>query len=88
MVFKNNIPQPGDSPSTQSQADLLENFTQLDSQYGIAGDHVAFSAASDNGEHKFVTINGIQADPGPVEVFPKASINTKEIGANPDRNTN
>lgn len=86
MVYKNNIPQPGDSPATDSQADLLENFAQLNTQFAI--DHIAFNAGAGNGEHKFVTLNDVQADPGPVEVFPKGSIYTKELGLAPDRYTN
>lgn len=77
MVYKNNIPQPGDSPAVDSQTDLLENFTQLDNQYGTAGDHVAFTAGADNGMHKQVTINGVIADPGLAD--PYTSLYTKTI---------
>lgn len=77
MVYKNNIPQPGDSPAVDSQADLLENFTQLDSQYGTTGDHVAFTAGADNGMHKQVSLNDVIADPGLPD--PQASIYLKTI---------
>lgn len=77
MVYLNNIPQPGDSPATQSQADLLENFAQIDSQYGTAGDHVAFTAGADNGMHKQVTLNGVIADPGLAD--PRASLYLKTV---------
>lgn len=77
MVYKNNIPQPGDSPAIISQTDLLENFAQLDSQYGTVGDHVAFTAGADNGMHKQITINGVIADPGLAD--PYTSLYTKTI---------
>lgn len=54
MTYTPNIPQSTDDPS-QSQPLILTNFQQLDSQYGSAGDHVAFSAVSANGKHKKVT---------------------------------
>lgn len=78
MVYKNNIPLAGDVPATQSQAELLENFAQLDSQYGTTGDHVAFSATSDNGMHKQVTINGVIADPNLPD--PQAALYLKTVG--------
>ena len=51
MAYNNNIPQPSTNLS-QSQADLLANFTALDTAYGTAGDHVAFSVTTDAGKHK------------------------------------
>lgn len=80
MPYKNNIPQPSDSPATDSQADLLENFSQLDSQYGTAGDHVAFTAAADNGMHKKISLNGVIADPNLPD--PQASLYLKTIAGN------
>lgn len=80
MAYKNNVPQPGDSPATDSQPDFLENFSQLDSQYGTAGDHVAFSAGADNGLHKKIRLNGVIADPN--EPDPRASLYLKTIAAN------
>lgn len=77
MVYKNLIPQPGDSPSTVSQADILENFTQIDAQYGTAGDHVEFTAGADNGMHKQVTINGVIVDPALLD--PYVSLYTKTV---------
>jgi hypothetical protein len=63
MVYLPNIPQPTDNPSTQSQAQFLENFTQLNTQFGI--DHSAFNAISNNGLHKKATIvtSGVGIDP-------------------------
>lgn len=63
MVYKDNIPQPGDSPATVSQADLLENFAQLNAQFGAGGDHVAFTAGADNGMHTRIRFDGVIADP-------------------------
>jgi len=80
MVYLNNIPQPTDNPATQSQAQLLENFSQLDIQFGTAGDHVAFTAGADNGLHKQVRFNGIIADPGLAD--PRASLYLKTIAGN------
>ncbi len=77
MVYKNNIPQPGDSPATASQADLLENMAQLDSQFGTAGDHVEFTASSDNGFHKRIRFNGVIADPNLPD--PQASLYLKTV---------
>jgi hypothetical protein len=77
MVFKNSIPQPGDSPATDSQADLLENFAQLNTQYGTAGDHVAWTAAADNGMHKQVSLNNVIADPNLPD--PQVSLYTKTV---------
>jgi len=80
MVYLNNIPQPTDDPATQSQAQFLENFAQLDSQFGTAGDHVALTAVSDNGLHKQVRLNGIIADPGLAD--PRASLYLKTVSGN------
>lgn len=77
MVFNSAIPQPGDSPATDSQAQLLENFAQLNSQFGTAGDHVAFTAGADNGMHKQISLNGVIADPGLPD--PQASLYLKTI---------
>ncbi len=88
MVYKPAIPQAGDSPATESQADILENFTQLNNQFGAAviSDHVAFNAGSDNGLHKRIRFNGIQGDPG--LTFPQTQIYEKHLGAGGDRYPN
>ena len=73
-LYKNNIPQPGDRPST-SQGQILDNFSQLDMQYGTAGDHVAFSATTLNGTHNKVTLNQQGSDQATVAnqvcIYPK-----------------
>lgn len=62
MPYTNNIPQPTDNLSA-SQADILENFSQLDIQYGSSGDHVAFTAGTNNGKHKKATM--VEQSPSP-----------------------
>ncbi len=52
MVYK-IIPLPSDVPS-QSQAALLENFNQLNNQFGT--EHTALTAGALNGQHNFVTL--------------------------------
>lgn len=53
MVYLPTIPAATDKPA-QSQADIQENFTQLNNQFKT--EHVAFNAATLNGQHKFVTL--------------------------------
>lgn len=53
MVYLPTIPAANDKPA-QSQSEIQENFTQLNSQF--LTEHVAFNAAADNGQHKFVTL--------------------------------
>jgi len=64
MVYNAGIPAPTDMISN-SQAQLLENFAQLNTQFGT--DHVAFNAASNNGNHKKVLL------PVPLAVDPAVS---------------
>jgi len=53
MVYKANIPQPTDNLD-DSQVDLLGNFQQLDTTYGI--DHYAFTVSTANlGFHNKIT---------------------------------
>jgi len=59
MPYSNAIPQPGDLLS-QSRADLLENFAQI--QTWIAINHGIFAAA-DEGKHKHVSFPEQGADP-------------------------
>ncbi len=54
MTYNPDIPQPTDNPS-QSQPLILDNFQELNDQYGISGDHVEWTASSGNGKHKRVT---------------------------------
>ena len=74
MSFDPNIPQATDRPSA-SQADLLNNFTQLNTVFDV--DHVTFNAASDRGEHNKITLNSTIADPGLAD--PKCSLYIKTV---------
>ena len=62
MTFDPNIPLATDLISN-SQGDILTNFTQLNTQFGI--DHVAFYTGSGNGDgtHKQITFNTPRLDP-------------------------
>lgn len=61
MTFDPAIPQPNDRLS-ESQQDLLENFQQLNTVFGV--NHVAFNDNSSNkGKHKFVTYIEQASDP-------------------------
>lgn len=64
MTYNANIPQGTDNISV-SQAQLLGNFGQLNSQFGI--DHTAFNTGSGNGDgfHKKVTLPGNVTPPTP-----------------------
>lgn len=53
MAYLSNIPQASDYQDA-SQPQLLENFTQLNTIFGI--DHVTFNAASNNGKHNKCTL--------------------------------
>lgn len=62
MTFNPNIPLGTDNLST-SQGQMLANFSQLNTQFGV--DHSAFNTGSGNGDgtHKNVTFN---APPTPI----------------------
>jgi len=61
MTYNRNIPQPADLISV-SQGDLLENFSELNTQFGV--NHVAFDdPGADKGKHKFCTLVKQAADP-------------------------
>ena len=53
MTYQASIPLPGDKPSV-SQGDILNNFTQLNTQF--AAEHNAFNSAAHDGKHKYVTL--------------------------------
>lgn len=61
MAYNNNIPQPTDNISTQSQADLLENFAQLETQFSV--NHTSLLAGADNGKHIHTTYLDQGANP-------------------------
>ena len=62
MAYLPNIPQGGDRPS-QSRAQIEENFSQLNIQFGSAGDHIPFDAPANNGKHNKSTYVQQAADP-------------------------
>ena len=61
MAYDPDIPSPADLLSV-SQGDLLENFSQLNTQFGV--NHVEFNDAGANkGKHKFCSFVEQAADP-------------------------
>lgn len=52
MSYNNAIPQSTDTISN-SQAEILENFDQLNTQFSV--DHTALTASSNNGNHSQIT---------------------------------
>lgn len=81
MVYKNNIPIGADRPSL-SRGQIQENFSELDSQYGSNGDHVEFSATTNNGKHKRSTYIA-SADPttaaGEIALYAKTVSGATEL---------
>lgn len=77
MSYNPSIPQSTDLIS-QSQSQILTNFGQLDTQFGV--DHTAFSAASDNGKHQKVTMPEQGAAPttaaSEVAIYTKDTVTT------------
>lgn len=66
MVYNNAIPQPTDLISN-SQAQLLENFAQLNTQFAV--DHTSLISGSDNGRHQKVSLVRLVGDPAPVSTY-------------------
>lgn len=68
MTYNPNIPQGTDNISV-SQAQILGNFGQLNTQFAI--DHTAFNTGSGNGDgfHKKVTLPGNVTPPTPAANF-------------------
>jgi hypothetical protein len=72
-TYNPSIPQPTDLISN-SQAQLLANFGQLNTQFAV--DHVAFNTGSGNGDghHKQITFDNAPTEPTPAgtvsNVFP------------------
>lgn len=60
MVYNPQIPKAKDIMSN-SQSDMLTNFTQLNTVYG--SDHVAFNASANRGKHNKVTFLSQGSDP-------------------------
>jgi hypothetical protein len=81
MSFYNqNIPNSGDDPAV-SQGQLLGNFGKINTDY--SEDHVALTAAVNNGFHKKVTFQDVQvADPGLIGNL--CSLFTKDVSGTPE----
>lgn len=62
MTYNPSIPQATDLISN-SQAQILANFSQLNTQFGV--DHVAFNTGSGNGDgtHKHITFDNAPTEP-------------------------
>ena len=72
MTYNPAIPQSTDLIS-QSQGQILTNFSQADTAFGI--DHTAFSVVANQGFHKKVTFQAVI--PNPNQIGPIASLYTK-----------
>jgi len=75
MAYLNNIPQPTDILSN-SQAQLLENFAQLESQFSI--DHDSLLAAGATGKHLKLTLPEQAVDP--TTAVNEGAVYTKDSG--------
>lgn len=84
MTYNPAIPQPTDNLSV-SQGDLLTNFGQLNTLYGL--DHVTFNngTSANRGLHQKVTLVNVQADPSAIS-FPYSVIYSKTFGTSANRN--
>lgn len=82
MAYRNDIPIATETLAV-SQPQLLENFAQLNSIFGI--DHVQLTEATNSGNHRKVTIEDVSTDPA--QSFPASQVYTKHTGANPNRTT-
>lgn len=82
MTYNNSIPQPGDFIS-QSQSQILTNFSQLYSVF--AQDHIEYddSTATDRGKHKQVTLKELAIKPGTtateIALYTKAVSGTTQL---------
>ena len=77
MTYTLGIPAANLSPAAQ-QANLATNTDLSNTYFGV--DHIAFTAAADQGEHAKVTFNNVQADPA--LAAPKAQLYTKTVAGN------
>lgn len=72
------IPQPTDTLN-QSQADILENFTQI--QTGFALNHIDFDNGSETGKHKFIQMP--QQTSAPTTNMTEMALYTKDVSGTP-----
>ena len=83
MTYDPNIPNANDLISN-SQGQLLTNFGQLNTVFGV--DHVTYSpSVATSGMHQFLTISTISVDP--VLTFQQGRVYTKSFGTAANRNT-
>lgn len=75
-IFTPNIPQPNDDPSA-SQDQILQNFLTLNSAYGTAGDHYAWTNtnAPETRKHAKVTLPGLPTTSVPGNTIPAPTAN-------------
>lgn len=87
MSYSPNIPQAKDDMSN-SQGDLLTNFGQLNTQFGI--NHVAFDGGANAGKHNFCTFVEQASDPASEEgehlLYSKDDSGDTELFARPQSN--
>lgn len=75
MTFNINFPLPGGIPATDVGT-FQANWAKLNSDFQI--DHIAFTAATDNGFHTKVTFNDVALDPAiGVLLYPRSELYTK-----------
>lgn len=77
MAYIPNTPLGTQVPA-QMYTQFSDNFTELNTQFGSSGDHVEFTAATNNGKHKKSTYFAQAADP--TTVANEAALYTKTLG--------
>jgi hypothetical protein len=78
VAYLPNIPQGSQRPS-QMYDQITTNFTELNAQYGVNGDHVEFASATNQGKHKQSTY--IQQASDPSTAGGEGSVYVKDAGA-------
>src|SRR5437899_7348489 len=74
MTYNANIPQATDLIS-QSQSQLLTNFSQANTAFGI--DHTAFDVLTNQGKHKKATL--VEQTIDPVTLANEAAVYSKDV---------
>lgn len=86
MSYDPTIPTGSGKPS-QQRANIQTNFSQVNEQYGVNGDHVQFNAGTNNGKHKkctFVQRDAAQnTSANEMSVYIK-SLTTTGVGMQPE----
>jgi len=77
MSFDINTPVPTQTLGN-TNAIIRGNFIQLNTQFSV--NHIAFTAAINNGKHTYVTMREQAGDPG--TIADEVSIYTKDVGGN------